>query len=85
LQAALIFNQEGTMPRRTFQGTYTVTIDDDDAEVEVTLDRLKDYLKDVVVVDADVDDANDSVGFTSLVLDHDTLTEVSPTEDSGAS
>lgn len=54
--------------------------DESDGPAPVTLDALKDYLKDALTVDIDTEEYGNPVGFQSAELVWDTLTELPPDE-----
>lgn len=72
------------MALRAFRTTFICAIDrdeiDDDEVAEPTLDEVKSYLEDALVVDFDTENNGNPVGLQSVEVHIEQLTELPPDE-----
>ena len=76
------------MALRAFQTTFLIAIDDEEARDEeqrtnpepVTIEELKQYLAKALIVDVNTDEHGDEIGFQSVEVQIEELTELGPHE-----
>ena len=79
-------NGETTMALRAFQTTFLIAIDEEEARESgqrehsepVTIEELKQYLAKALIVDVNTDEHGNQIGFQSVEVQIDDLTELEP-------
>lgn len=74
------------MALRAFQTTFLIAIDDEEAREEeqrenpepLTIEELKQYLAKALIVDVNTDEHGDEIGFQSVEVQIEKLTELGP-------
>lgn len=75
-------NGETAMALRAFQTTFLIAIDEEEVQRDnaepVTIEELKQYLAKALIVDVNTDEHGDAIGFQSVEVQIENLTELDP-------
>lgn len=70
------------MALRAFQTTFLIAIDEEEVQRDnaepVTIEELKQYLAKALIVDVNTDEHGDAIGFQSVEVQIENLTELDP-------